>query len=378
MREGGMRRIVLALGMVLLAAGAALAEGDAMRIGGDVFRAGQTVTHDGDETDDLFMAGETLRVRGPSGGSAHLAGRRIVSDAPVGGDLYAAGMELELTGTVTGDATLAGYTLQTGEVGGDLRASGAELTIDGPVGGYALLAGERVTLNAPLAADAHVTARTLDFGPEATVAGRLTLYEEDPGSLEVPARVVPADRVARRPLEEWDGAAGRRGHVGWWGVLGRFLLGLLVVAGLAALAAALAPKALADMRRRLLDRPWRALWFGFVAESALIGAGVLLAMTLIGIVLFPAMAFLAGLAGAAGYVVGVYAFGLGMLRATGLALPADWRERSLAAATGAVAAGLLGLVPVLGWLFVLALTLAGLGAITLHTLRPRFFGGAAV
>ncbi len=157
----------------------------------------------------------------------------------------------------------------------------------------------------------------------------------------------------------------------------RFAIRLVVVALLARLTAAVLPAPMAQMRRRLLDRPRRALWFGFVAKSALIGAGVVLAMTLIGIFLFPAMALLAGLAAVAGYVVGGYAFGVGLLRATRRALPADWRDRALAAATGTVVAGLLGLVPVLGWLFLLALTLAGLGAITLHTLRPRFFVGAA-
>jgi hypothetical protein len=51
-------------------------------------------------------------------------------------------------------------------------------------------------------------------------------------------------------------------------------------------------------------------------------------------------------------------------------------SRALAALLGAILAGLLGLSSIVGWRFVLALTLAGVGALTLTTLRPAFFSGA--
>ena len=43
----------------------------------------------------------------------------------------------------------------------------------------------------------------------------------------------------------------------------------------------------------------------------------------------------------------------------------------------AVAAAVVALIPFLGWLFVLALVLSGVGAITLRVARPRFFADAA-
>ena len=48
-------------------------------------------------------------------------------------------------------------------------------------------------------------------------------------------------------------------------------------------------------------------------------------------------------------------------------------ERVAAAFIGALIVGLIGLIPVLGWIFVFALTLAGAGAITTRIFRPTFF-----
>ena len=45
----------------------------------------------------------------------------------------------------------------------------------------------------------------------------------------------------------------------------------------------------------------------------------------------------------------------------------------VAAGVGALVAGIIGLIPLLGWIFVLALVLSGIGAITLRVIRPAFF-----
>ncbi len=53
--------------------------------------------------------------------------------------------------------------------------------------------------------------------------------------------------------------------------------------------------------------------------------------------------------------------------------PESIGDRALAAAVGALAVGLIALVPLLGWLFVLAVTLAGIGALCMRLFRPAFF-----
>lgn len=368
-----MFRLLVFLAALSWVTAPALAEGGFLGIGGDVYRAAQSVTYDTGDADDLFLAGETVRATAAATGTAHVAGRWVTLEGDIGGDLYAAGMTVKIEAPVVGDATVTGYEVTLGEIGGDLRASGSKLSLDGPVGGYALLAGETLTLGAPIAGDAHVMAREVEFGRDAQVDGRLVLYEAEPGTLDVPETVAPADRIERRTLPEWEGELGAIRPPSLGEIIARYLMGIVIVAGIAALVAALAPKTLAEIRAQLLVHPARSLWFGFLAQSLLIGAMVVLAISVVGLLLSPAMAVVAGLTGLAGYILGAYAFGVGLLQAVGRPLPAQWSDRAIAGALGAAVACLLALIPFVGWLFVLALTLAGVGAAVLHLLRPRFF-----
>lgn len=366
-------RYLLSILVCLFAALPAVAQDAAsFRIGADTFLAGQEVTLSDTGRDDAFMAGETVRLDSDLSGSAHMIGRWVTVAGAVA-DLYAAGQEVAVTGDVSGDASLFGQEVTvSASVGGDLRVGGSELRLSAPVAGYAVIGGESVQLDAEIAGDAAVSARHLDFGHEARVEGILTLYETEPGTLEVPESVVPADRLERRQIEEWEGDMPVQPFSIWSAITG-FVLGVIVIALLAALIAALAPRPMAAMRKRVLETPGRALLLGFVAISALIGAGIVLAMTLIGLLLSPAAFLLAVLTGFLGYVIGAYALGVWLVKLAGRGVPDSTADRAIAAGIGALVAGLLGLVPFLGWLWVLALVLAGSGAIATGLFRPRFF-----
>lgn len=366
-----MTRLFFVLCFSLLAVLARAEEVETFRIGQDAFVAGSIAVHSGEGADDLFMAGETVRVEAPISGSAHLAGRRIEINQSIGSDLYAAGMDLVLSGALTGDATLTGYSIDIRDrVGGDLRASGANLTIAGPVAGTALLAGDIIRIETVIAGDVQLSARQVEFGPEARIEGTLTLLSDAPEEIEIPAHVLPEERIMRREVEGWSRNVP---PISWWQVLWRVLTGVVVTAALVALIAAVLPGPLAEMRRRLLAAPLRSLWFGFLGLSTVTGAAILLAMTLIGMLLSPAVLLLAVLLAVAGYVIAVYAFGVGLLMAVGRAEPDSLADRALAGALGAVVAGLIGLVPFLGWLFVFALGLAGAGGLIMRLFRPAFF-----
>ena len=47
--------------------------------------------------------------------------------------------------------------------------------------------------------------------------------------------------------------------------------------------------------------------------------------------------------------------------------------RAMAAGVGALAVGLIALIPFLGWLFAIALALTGVGAIAIWLFQPKFF-----
>lgn len=374
-----MTRFTLGLILTLLAT-AATAQDDsaAVSFGGDMFLAGEDVSLTTTGTDDLFMAGETVRALSAITGSAHAAGRRVSLDAAIGQDVYAVGMDVTVSGAVGGDASLAGYDIVVGgAVGGDLRASGSKVTVNAPVAGYAVIAGEEVTLNSIISGDARVAGQGLAFGPDARIDGKLTVYEQVAGQAQVPDTVVPADRLERVVVEEWEEGPWNVPPVfDFWGAVLSFITGVIVVAAIAALIAAVAPEQLAMMRTKTLAAPFRSLWLGFLMESALIGSSILLAMTVVGIFLAPAAIVLALIVGFFGYIVGAYTFGVGLLLVIGRSEPDSLGERAVAAGVGALLTGLIVLIPFLGWLFMIALTLAGVGALAVRIFRPAFFAAA--
>ena len=349
-------------------------EGAAFRLGDDAFLAGARARHAEPGIADLFAAGETVTLAAPISGSAHMAGRRVSIAAEVAKNLYAAGMDIALDAPVEGNATLAGYSLDMrAAVGGNLRASGANLTLTGPVGGTALLTGDRLRIEAPIAGDVVITARDLAFGEGARIDGRLEIYAEDPDAFTVPASVIDEARVTRHQVERWQGPATVPPAVpGWRAVMRGFLIGVLGVAVIAALIAAIAPGPLGDMRQRLAARPFATLGWGFLTLSALMGSGVVIGLTLIGLLVTPAMVALTLVAGFAGCIVGAYALGAGLL-ALMRAEPDNAGLRALAAVIGVALVALIGLIPFLGWLFLLGLIMAGIGALTLSLFRPSFY-----
>lgn len=356
-------------------------ETSALSFGGDTFIAGSQITHSANGTDDLFMAGESLQSLADISGSLHAAGRTVNLQGSVDRDVYAMGMDVSLRGKVGGDATLAGYdVLLDSELAGDLRASGSTVTVNGPVSGYALLAGENVTLNSRIVGDVSLAAENISFGSGAKIDGQLVLYEETPGELKVPENVITEDRITRKSQEDLEeyGEGDRFGDkegefFNWRNALLAFFSGVILVAAIAALIAGIAPQHLANMRKAILLRPFRTLGLGFITQAAVIGSAVLFAMTVIGLLFAPASVLLAFILGFLGYVIGAYAFGVGFMLVLGRNEPTTFQQRALAAATGALVVALLGLIPFLGWLFVLAIVLTGIGAITTRMFRPMFF-----
>jgi len=345
------------------------------QIGSDRFMRGDIVVVDEAGIDDLFAAGSKVEVKSDIQGSGHLAGRRIEVSGAIGGNAYVAAMDIILQGRIAGDATLAGSDITVGAVGGDLIAAAGSITVDGPVGGYALLAGEEVRMESVFTGDVYLAAETVNFAEDVRVDGQFIVFEEEIGTLEVPETIAPVERIERRSIDEWDDMRASLTQETWQTLLGSYLLGALTIAVLASLVAAFFPKSLANLRRNLLGQPIRNLWFGFLAESAAIGSAIVFAATLIGLLLLPVSLFIALALGFAGYVVAVYAFGVGMLKLMGRAEPDSFGARVIAAGTGALLVGAIALIPFFGWLFVLALVLAGVGAITMKLFRPGFYVG---
>ena len=260
---------------------------------------------------------------------------------------------------------MTGYEVILGPVSGNLRAAGSEVTV-GSVGGYAPVTGENVTPAGLIAGDMVILAEDIIFRPAAKIMGNLTIYAEDPSGIEMPETVAPNARVTIKEMEHYvegdtPGTMAMRRSI--WQIATGFLLGVLISGLIAAFVIALAPKTVQSWRELALAHPALAIWSGFLVTSALAGSGFVLMLTIIGVFLLPVMLIVPMVAIFAGYVLGSYVLGVGIWLAMGRAMPDRLPGKFLLACLGALVAGLAWLVPVAGWVFVLGLTMLGIGTL---------------
>lgn len=369
-----LRSLAFSLLLVATPALAEEGEGSAFRFGGDVYATGGSILLEEAGVDDAFAAGERVELAAPITGDAYLAGRRVIAGAEIGGGLDAAAADLTVSGPVAGNALLLGYDVSIEQpVGGDLRAATRTLRVGAPVGGSLLASGGTVSLDAPVAGDAAIDAAVLDLGPAARIGGRLTLYGPA-ADAAVPEAVVPPDRVERLPAAEPPPPSGPLPFVapGWAALLVGFVIGVLILAALAFLAALVAPRGVERLGARIADRPLRTLWIGVLTLSVLIGGVVLAALTVVGLLAVPVILVALVLACFVGYLVAVYLVGRMVWTGAGGFPPDTVLERAGVALTGALVVSVLGLVPFVGWPLLLALTLAGVGAIAVAWFGPEF------
>ncbi|MDG1739194.1 MAG: hypothetical protein P8L68_07105 [Paracoccaceae bacterium] len=130
------------------------------------------------------------------------------------------------------------------------------------------------------------------------------------------------------------------------------------------------------MRQTLLARPFGMLWFGFLGLSVTLGAAIVSAMTLIGLIAFPFILLIAGIGAFFGYIIGAYSLGVGLRLLVGMPEPDSLAARAVSALIGALSVAIIALAPFIGWLFVMALTLGGIGVLINHLFSPRFFANS--
>ncbi|MBV7410423.1 hypothetical protein [Maritimibacter sp. DP1N21-5] len=352
-----------------------MAQDRGFEIGGDRFAAGRSVSVSDEGLGDVFAAGGRVTLGSDINGSAHLAGRTVDLDGRVGGNAYAAGMTVEVDGSVTGNGTFLGNNVEIGEsVSGNLRAMGGDVVLDAPVAGSAILGGETVEVDGSIGGDLAISAGEVIWGEDARVAGTVRVYAEDPDDIAVPERVAPANQVEFRSIDRWEEEAGDApveersvlARIG--GLLGGIILTTLV----AGIFAAVAPRFTQSLREGALAQPGRSLWLGALGLAAAIGSTVVVAMTGIGLLLTPFTMALAVLTGIAGYVIGAFLLGVWAVQAAGQGLPDSTADRIIAAFVGATLLTIVGLVPFVGWIAVVAVLLIGVGALVIRLFAPSF------
>ena len=322
------------------------------RLNGDLIAGARRVVVDGRVDGDLFAAGNTIDLRGPIGDSARIAGQSLTVDTTIDGDLIAGGAELHVT--------------ENASIAGGLVAANGLVEIDGTVGAGARVAAGEIVVRGTVNGDANFIADRVELAPGARITGDLDYRARTPLGPEAAAQVEGAVRYEEPVEDPDDGGGGGFGVVLWfWQVLAALLTGIVVVAALRGVVERLVAS--------IAEETTLGALLGFTAFLLVPVAAVIAMVTLIGMPIGLAAALLFALAlYAAKLPIAVWVGG----RLLGLA-GRPGASPYAAMAVGIVLLYLLFAIPFVGWLFWLAATWLGLGAMVV-TGRRYLDSGASV
>ena len=305
--------------------------------------AAEEVVISGQVTGSVVAVAPTVTVGGEVGGSVRSTANRLAISGSVGRDLVGAALRAELTteSTIEGDVLVWAIRMAAaGSIGTDLEGTQRTLELAGSVGGDVDVSVNSLIVTGPLEVTGDLGYRSPSEAEglgQATVSGVVTHKTPLPPNIRIRALglltrflvVLGLTCAALLVAWGWPGrteSAGVRARANVWRALGRGALVILspfIVAGIAALIAGLVP------------------------------ASASLPLLAIFVPLVPA---LAGLVLVLSLVAGVPA-----ILALGRALPG---ERGLygSVVVGSIVAGILWLLPWIGWLVPLLVLPIGLGA----------------
>jgi hypothetical protein len=302
----------------------------------DLYAAGESVSVVNKVNKDLFAAGQKVEVEEEVAQDVVAVGQLVRVRGAVGDDVYAAGEDVELNAPEVDDVFMAGSTVtiaQKTNVKGDVYAAGQKVTIMGRVEGTVRVAGDVVVVDG-----AVINGDLITRGPKepiieggATVVGN-SRHIEDKGADKPSAGV----------------------SVGMWvqSVVSWFIFGWLLIY--------LFRKRVKEVVDTAFTKGGKSLGWGFL-WILLFLPSVILAMVLvvgipIGIVIL-LETFLVIILGmvAAPILVGVW-LDKKLLKRENQDL--NWQQVLM----GVIVYKIVGLIPVVGWLVVMVITVLAMGA----------------
>jgi hypothetical protein len=352
-----------------------------------------------------FSAARSLIEASTSPGNAYLAGASVVVTAPVEGDLTAVGGSVLATAPVAGDELLfAGSVNSRGPVAGDVRALGGTITILGPVtgdltgfgfsvrdsgrasgsvfiaaidvsltdgsDGPVTLYGNNVSLAGNFSGNVSVLASgRVTLAPNTTIQGKLSYESPEPALIPASAKVAGGVHYTSTSYLPDAGTSRILAILSVGFFLFVRILGALLLAGLLA---GLFPHLAETIAEYAFTRPVRSVLLTMLLGFAILVATpvlfILLTLTFVGIglalllfVLYALMTILAVMY--AGILLGSFFARRFRHRETVL-----WRD----GVVGTLALSLISLVPVIGFILFVLLTVFSAGALLQLFFRTAF------
>jgi len=317
------------------------------RIDGDVAAAGRVVTITGAVTGGILAAAQDVRIAGPVGRTVRAAGQSVAIESAVKIDALAVGQEI--------------YIRQQAHIGRDLLASGQRVFVAANVDRFARLIGDTVVVAGRVGKGLRVDARKLTIMPTAQIDGDVRYSAELPADVRAGAVIKGKIERVARPMRRAFPLLGLAVPVVFriWEALALLLIGLVLVTVI--------PHGAREISTMALRRFPYSLLAGVVVLLAFPVVGAVLAVTVIGIPLAVALAFLlaAGVYPSQAFVAA--ALGKVLLVPVGRGKDLS-KSLHLTVAVGTVILVLLFALP-FGWVVRLVAMMSGWGAVCIAVWR---------
>ena len=333
---------------------------------------------------DYFGIAERVEVNGTINGDAYVAGGVVIINGVINGDLLTAGGMVTISGEIKGDVRAAGGNVQvTGaDIGGNLTLGGGSANIDkssningsivigagnlqifAPIGKGATIGGGSVLLANSIGSSVKAASEDLSLSSNAKIDGDLTYWSENDVNLSEGATVsgtitkqLPKDtKIEKADADFAKGVA--------TALAGLFiaikLLDLFWLAIIGLLIVILFPTFSSKTADYASKKAGWALLFGFLTLILMPIIGMLLFATLVGIPIALLLLFVFMIVFWVGRVFAIYALGRFILGK----ISKKNDSKPLAYLLGLLIYFILCLIPVIGFITSVIVSLAGVGAL---------------
>lgn len=178
-------RIIATISLVVLCACQSVCAADSSETtdeAGNKFAAGNSITVEKNVDNELFLAGETASLGNISvGNNVFAAGKDVIlNGTSVGSSIFAAGYTVKIDAEAGGNIWTAGgeITIEKGSTAKSVTAAAQTVTFNGKAIS-ANLAAEKVYINGEVTKNLQVTAKDVEFGPDARVTGAIKIEAEN-------------------------------------------------------------------------------------------------------------------------------------------------------------------------------------------------------
>ncbi len=346
------------------------AEGEAVRLGAStliitgeaelIWAGAANITIDANVANEVAVGGAQVDITGSIGTNLWVGGAEVNLSGDVGKDVGAGANKLNIDLTIGGDLMAGGASVIVSPntvVNGTTRLGGEYIEFNGEAKDTIVLRGTTVVFNGRADRGLTVEADSLTLGPNAVITGDLTLRPDTETTQETGATITGSTRVD--VPEWWEQVVYGRFAFVLFGVIATLIVGVLFLL--------IARGSVEEMASTFRRRPISGFFLGILAIILLPIIIFVLMVTVVGIPLAIAVIFLIP-------VVFVLAYTISAIGLADFALHRGGGRRGILLTlffliVGALALGLIAMIPVAGGPILGILMVLGFGTVVRVLLR---------